>query len=270
MRSLILSPRAISVGIILTFLGLFSAGCNALSSSTTTPTLTPAPPVALSIPDIVLFYPFNGDATDMSGNHNNGQVNGAVLTTDRFGTPNRAYYFDGVDDSIAFDTSQMPVGVSPRTISAWIKADSFPPAPENFKALGSRATVIGWGKDDTFQLSEMQIVDHRLTFHNYNLDRMSTSVVELGKWYHLVIVYTEQNITLYINGAKEEFDSGPLNTMQGRGRVGAFSDPTVKSELFPNGYDLSYFHGVIDDIAVYSRALTDEQIMSLYHEGGWK
>jgi len=268
MRSPILSPRATSIGVILALLVLFSVGCDALSKSTTTPTLTPAPPVALSIPDIVLYYPFNGDANDMSGNHNNGQVNGAVLTTDRFGTSNHAYYFDGVDDSIAFDTSQMPVGVSPRTISAWIKAESFPPAPDNFKALGSRATVIGWGKDDAFQLSEMQIVDNRLTFHNYNRDRVSAGVVELSKWYHLVIVYTEQDMILYINGAKEEFDSGPLNTMNGTGRIGAFCDPTVKSDLFPNGYDLSYFHGVIDDIAVYRRALTHEQIMSLYHEGG--
>ncbi len=270
MRSPILSPRALGVGIILALLVLSSAGCNALSSSTTTPALAPAPPVALSIPDIVLYYPFDGDVTDMSGHHNNGQVNGAVLTSDRFGAPNHAYYFDGVDDSIAFDASTMPVGASPRTISAWIKADGFPPAPENLKALGSRATVIGWGKDDALQLSEMQIVDRRLTYHDYNLDRMSTGVVELGQWYHLVIVYTEQHVTLYVNGAKEEFDSGPLNTMRGRGRIGAFCDPTVKSDLFPDGYDLSYFHGVIDEIAVYGRALTDEQVMSLYHEGGWQ
>jgi hypothetical protein len=228
--------------------------------------LTPAPPVALTIPGIVLYYPFNGDANDMSGNQNNGQVNGAVLTTDRFGIPNQAYYFDGVDDSISFDTSQMPVGASPRTISAWIKADSFPPAPENFKALGSRATIIGWGKDNDVQLSEMQIVDNRLTFHNYNKDRMSNGVVGLNKWYQLVIVYTEQEMILYINGIKEEFDSSPLTTLNGVGRIGAFCDPTVKSQLFPNGYDLSYFHGVIDDLAVYRRALTDEQIVSLYNK----
>jgi hypothetical protein len=267
MYPLVTSHRAYSIAITLGLLVLFSVGCNALSRSTPTPTSTPAPPVALSIPGIVLYYPFNGDANDMSGNQDDGQVNGAVLATDRFGIPNHAYYFDGVDDSISFDASQMPVGASPRTISAWIKADSFPPAPEYFRALGSRATIIGWGKDNAFQLSEMQIVDNRLTFHNYNQDRVSNGVVELDEWYHLVVVYTEQEIVLYINGIGEESDSGPLDTMTGVGRIGAFCDPTVKSELFPNGYDLSYFHGVIDDIAVYGRALTYEQIASLYHEG---
>jgi hypothetical protein len=263
-------PRGNSARAVLALLALFSVGCNAPSKSTPAPTVTPAPPVALTMPGIVLYYPFSGDASDMSGSQNNGKVTGAVLTADRFGATNHAYYFDGVDDSISFDTSLLPVGSSPRTISAWIKADSFPPPPENFVALGSRATVIGWGKDDAFQLSEMQVADSRLTFHNYNLDRVSNSRVELSKWYHLAIVYTDKAMVLYVNGRREEFDSGPLKTVNGTGRIGAFCDPTVKSPLFPNGYDLSYFHGAIDDVAVYARALTDEQIMSLYHEGGWE
>jgi len=264
------SKRTTSIGIAMVVLVLFSVGCNPLSKSTTIPTFFPTSEVPLTIPDIVLFYPFDGDATDKSEYQKSGQVNGAVLSVDRFGNPNEAYYFDGVDDSIAFDTSEMPVGTSPRTISAWIKADSYPPAPEQFEALGSRATVIGWGVDDEFQLSEMQIYENRLSFHNYNRDVMSVGVVELNEWYHLVIIYTEQYIILYINGEKEEFDSAPLNTMNGKGRIGAFCDPTVKSDLFPNGYDLSYFHGVIDDIAVYKRALSNEEVMSLYHDKGWE
>jgi hypothetical protein len=49
---------------------------------------------------LVGWWPFNGNANDESGNGNNGTVNGATLTIDRFGNANQAYGFDGVDDFI--------------------------------------------------------------------------------------------------------------------------------------------------------------------------
>ena len=49
---------------------------------------------------LVAHYPFNGNANDASTNSNDGTVNGATLTTDRFGNANSAYSFDGVDDDI--------------------------------------------------------------------------------------------------------------------------------------------------------------------------
>jgi hypothetical protein len=50
---------------------------------------------------LVAYYPFNGNAQDESGNNRDALlIDGAILTSDRFGQANRAYYFDGVDDSI--------------------------------------------------------------------------------------------------------------------------------------------------------------------------
>ena len=49
---------------------------------------------------LVGWWGFNGNAQDGSGNGNHGTVNGATLTTDRFGNQNGAYSFDGVDDYI--------------------------------------------------------------------------------------------------------------------------------------------------------------------------
>ena len=44
---------------------------------------------------LVGWWPFNGNANDESGNNNNGTVNGATLTADRFGNVNKAYSFVG-------------------------------------------------------------------------------------------------------------------------------------------------------------------------------
>lgn len=223
----------------------------------------PSTPVALTIPGIALYCPFNGDASDLSGIQNNGQVNGATLTKDRFGNSNRAYHFDGVDDSITFDASRMPAGHSPRTISAWVNLESFP--PEAIPGLGSRATVIGWGISDWDKLSEMLILDGRLQYHTYDSfgrDVTGNVRLELNQWYHLAITYGEDSVSVYVNGVEDKCGPGALDTGSGKGKIGAYPDP---SPIF----DGSYFHGTIDDVSIYSQALSAAQIKALYTEGGW-
>ena len=60
--------------------------------------LTPVP--ELPTDGLIAYYPFNRNANDESENGNHGTVYGATLTTDRFGNPDSAYSFDGVDDYI--------------------------------------------------------------------------------------------------------------------------------------------------------------------------
>ena len=72
---------------------------------------------------LVGWWPFNGNANDESGNGNNGTVNGATLTTDRFGAADKAYSFDGVNDLIrvAHQTSLNLTG--DYSISVWFIGD---------------------------------------------------------------------------------------------------------------------------------------------------
>jgi hypothetical protein len=79
-----------------------------------------------STDSIIGYYPFNNNANDESGNNNNGIVNGASLVVDRFGNPNSAYLFDGVDDFIELpDLNATTDDTNDEfTISAWIKTSS--------------------------------------------------------------------------------------------------------------------------------------------------
>jgi len=72
---------------------------------------------------LVACYPFNGNANDESGNGNNGTVNGATLTADRFGKPNTAYLFDGINDYIRVNDDPSIRMDSSFTIIAWVKGD---------------------------------------------------------------------------------------------------------------------------------------------------
>jgi len=228
----------------------------------------PAPtPIALTIPGLVLYYPFNGNADDLSDSRTNGQVHGATLAKDRFGHANRAYQFDGVDDLITFDASKMPVGNAPRTISAWVNVASFP--PERLQGLGSRATVVGWGLGDWEKLSEMLILDGRVQYHTYDSfgrDVTSNIRLELNRWYHIVIVYADGSESVYINGVEDKHGPCALDTAAGKGSIGDYPDP---QRTFTGSIFHSYFHGTIDDVSVYNRALSAAEIQALYTEGGW-
>ncbi len=73
---------------------------------------------------LVLYYPFNGNADDASGNNVNGKVFGATLTADRNGNKNSAYRFDGDRDYVEVgstsDFNFIHDG-SDFTISTWVK-----------------------------------------------------------------------------------------------------------------------------------------------------
>jgi len=69
---------------------------------------------------LVGYWPFNGNANDVSGNGNNGTVNGATLTIDRFGSTSNAYDFNGINNYITIDNYFLNASLA-HTISMWWK-----------------------------------------------------------------------------------------------------------------------------------------------------
>lgn len=70
---------------------------------------------------LVGWWPFNGNANDLFGGNNNGVVNGASLTTDRFNNINSAYLFNGSSNYILVNT--IPTNNTQYSISVWAKAN---------------------------------------------------------------------------------------------------------------------------------------------------
>jgi hypothetical protein len=91
---------------------------------------------------LIAFYPFCGNANDVSGNGFNGTVNGATLTTNRFGTANSAYAFNGTNGHITVNGNER--FVSPRmTISAWVLFNQMSPQGLQYLVLGN-STNTAW------------------------------------------------------------------------------------------------------------------------------
>jgi hypothetical protein len=70
---------------------------------------------------LVGYWPFSGNANDVSGNAKNGTVTGATLTSDRFGSANSAYNFSGVTQFITCPSISELNGSSSASFSLWVK-----------------------------------------------------------------------------------------------------------------------------------------------------
>jgi hypothetical protein len=198
---------------------------------------------------LVAYYPFNGNANDESGNGNNGTVHGAALTSDRFSGTNRAYSFNGTSDYIEVSSSSQLNIVTNLTISSWIYCNGL-----NF--LGGIISKYQHGGTNGYTLrlgpnSPYSSID----FNNVNT---SNGIISLSQWYHVLGIATSTSVKIYVNGILV-LSSNPYWQMQTN------SDP-VRIGL---DYSQRYFNGRIDDIRLYNRVLTEQEIQALYHEGGW-
>jgi len=227
-------------------------------------------------PSLVAYYPFNGDADDESGNGNNGTVVGATPTTDRFGNENSAYSFDGVDDYIyipsegdlSFDASSQSY-----TVSLFFSVDSFGNVLNHDlrlifdREVGTNSwvsygiSVIARPTGDLYKHIATDMWNGGYTGYSFR----STDPIGLNQWYHVAVVVKAGLIyELYLNGQLNNSMSlvGITNT---KGNTGGI---TIGAAHFAEGLHLH--NGSIDEICIYNRALTESEIDSLYHLGGWQ
>jgi hypothetical protein len=198
--------------------------------------------------NLVLYYSFHADAdhgivVDISGNGYNGQLHGAECAKDKIlgGTVS----FDGIDDYISIPDIYM----EEFTFSAWVKT-----ATED---LNNRRI---------FLLNEG---DHHYTLEGNTGEGVSVYIAD-GKdfneydwhfagdtWTHISVTYDGYTLGIYRNGRLTE-----VGHTQGSG---------VSGTLFIGGTDLhngDFWHGMIDEVALFDRALTEEEVGQLFSMTG--
>ncbi|SMO90207.1 LamG-like jellyroll fold domain-containing protein [Gracilimonas mengyeensis] len=216
---------------------------------------------------LVAHYPFNGSAAEESGFTNDGQVEGATLTEDRFGNPNSAYQFDGND---YINISHHPVLNSPaKTIQFWFQKTN--DEIRNWGLNDSEGML--WKARDTslnrafsFSLSGK---DSPFGFY-LNMGNGSNGLHHVGtfvqiaprRWYHVVAVIEPGKTSVYVNGTL-------VNSRVNEGEVINNTSPITIGRASLESLGSRYFVGKIDDIRFYNYALEPSAIRNLYHEGGW-
>ncbi len=210
---------------------------------------------------LLAYYPFDGNASDMSGNGHHGTVSGAILTEDRNGEHGKAYLFDGQDDFIDFGNH--PVFNSfPLTVAVWINSNG----NNGESGIVSKYRSASW---NGWQIMEQQdkIVPWYIRSHgqriigNYGEPKPFETVLENPEsWNHLVCVFDEDGGRIYLNGSLQDTKDW----------TGTPSAPTASHGLYVGRYKGSdtrsgFYSGKIDDVRIYGRTLSALEVSALHH-----
>ena len=203
---------------------------------------------------LVGWWPFNGGANDESEFSNNGVVNGATLTADRFGTINSAYLFDGLDDFIR--STSVISNIDTVSMSMWIQLNSNQGG--SFIHIGHDSNYpecdgfgLGNGDGGSYYYAGLNL----LTLSSCNGWINSTVDLTVSNWFHLVFVKENLSGSYYLDG-----------DFLGSQNLIAINQPS-DSVYFGNVADSGALsmHGKLDDVGIWNRALTDEEVLGLYN-----
>jgi len=242
----------------------------ALYQGANTTAICPTFPASLA-QGLVGYWPFCGNALDESGNNNHGTVNGATLTTDRFGNQGSAYSFDGIDDEIACLDTFLNLGSHSYTISVWAKSISTSNNNNQNDAqvlLNSQPHrglgLVYYGPENPFS----NAIDKKITilagdgstWNVISTDSLcSVQEFALGSWNLVTLIKKNSLYKLFINNILEDSFSVAENLQS-----------VPSGIIFGNlasGFNREGFLGSLDDIAIWNRALTPQEIKQVYNQG---
>jgi hypothetical protein len=221
---------------------------------------------------LIASYSFENNANDSSGNQLHGVVSGAIPTQDRFGNEDSAYGFDGIDDYIEVANTNNLLSLNGHwTISVWVKPNSnctdFRNGPIIYKVAENNTDndnyTVAWGSSQYSSTPNKFLagleqasndVDHQVISSNYSS----------SNWYHIVGIYDGGNISIFVDGFIENsLLIGSVEPYTGSAplRIGNLQNSSGHGAgtLYTGAFD-----GVIDDVAIYNRALDATEVLELY------
>ncbi|MFQ6063646.1 MAG: LamG-like jellyroll fold domain-containing protein, partial [Methanosarcinales archaeon] len=227
------------------------------------PTKTPLIPISIIL--ILLFIPILATAQtsdnglvaewhfdegkgnivkDTSGNGNDGTIHGATWVDGKYG---KALSFDGKNDYVEVPDDESLRLWNSYTLEAWI----------NMKGMSSYGVIVAKRSGSTvnfnYHISDAAN-DRKMASYNGATSVGGTTVLNFNQWYHVAYVYDSGIIYFYLNG---QFDGSASQTSGDANEHSVFIGTD-------NGGTKYYFNGIIDEIRIYNRALSAEEIKAHY------
>ena len=216
---------------------------------------------AQSYDSLVMYLPFNnGNVNDSSSYGNDATSYGPILSSDRFGNPNSAYYFDGIDDYMTLGTINGLLPSSSHTISFWAKTltsgcesgmviatDGGPPSSNRALHYGFRTCSYLCPSGNCFDMDF------------YNTHQVTNSINDTN-WIHWTLTYDSASLDrlIYQDGLKFT-SSVNLTGVTSRRYIGSLN-LQIGALRFSGGPRGSFFKGYLDAIKIFDFALDTAQV----------
>jgi len=201
-------------------------------------------------PNLVSYWQFDeglGDIAYDSAGDNDGTIYGAQWTAGKIG--DYALDFDGNNDYVETINNVPSLPMGDHTITLWAKIDNI-----------SSSSVIIWAGDAKKWWCLSYASSASLYYAHWDDDVIQTVVnsnetPSVGKWTHIAMRRDGSEYSMFIDGFKQSDTEVVNNDFQG-----------VENILIGHGGSY-YFNGTIDDVRIYNRALSAEEIWQLYQDG---
>jgi hypothetical protein len=198
-------------------------------------------------------------AYDSAGT-NDGTIYGADWTTGQVGG---ALSFDGVDDYVEVIDSDDSLDIEDNiTITAWVKLDYFNLHDHDY-FVGKQPTGTSRTNYPGNYIFRITPLNGHLVFHHqtgtgtHQISKYSSTYgIVAGEWQHCSVTLVEGgNVNFYI-------DSSPAGTVPQLATFGLLNDEPVR--IGTRKDEWSYFFGLLDEIYIFNRALSAEEIWDIY------
>lgn len=222
----------------------------------------------ISNPDIttglVAYYKFNGDVKDYSGNNNNGTYYGRELYAEGYKSdPSGSLDLNGSSDYVLINNSPSLNLTSKITVCAWYYSASFYGNGANTlvckqNTLSPSASAYHLAvQGDLYNNNPVFIFNVSTDQYYHNITTSSVFNYSMQQWYFVAGVYDGNYIKLYVNG-------NLISTGQQSGNiVSSNNNVTIGSTEGLTRPQNDYLKGRIDEVRIYNRALTDNEILYL-------
>ena len=217
--------------------------------------------------NLAAHYTFSGNATNLANPSVATTVNGAQLSEDRFGAKNESYSFNGTSDFISTSTSIMPLGSSVRSFSIWVNFNK--PSLLQDRVYNDWTALIGYGNNTSSCGAMNLLIDGNNTPYaqatsvngNSCTFVKSDTVLQNGVWQHISFVFGD-SLRVYINGKLKgkstSLAQNNYNTIDnGIFYIGRMLNLVVPAQKY-------FLNGKLDDLRVYKKALTADEVKNLY------
>lgn len=199
---------------------------------------------------LVAYYPLNGNARDYSGNMNHGTVYGAIPVN---GVKDQCYSFDGIDNYMQSNIFEEITFNGNYSVSLWFKWNG---ANEAFSEH-----ILWINSHSTLDRNGLSISNNTIGFQSYDGSKYDGKLFPIpeenkNEWIHVVCISENGLKRLYVNGI-ESIESGNNYQYNGMKKFCASFPPI-------NGVRNGPFPGLIDEIRIYNRALSEEEVAIMY------
>jgi hypothetical protein len=195
-------------------------------------------------------------AYDSSGNNHQGTIYGADWVD---GYISKALKFSGSGDRVAVPDDPSLSGFTQLTLEAWIKADSLGAGQRGIVNKGNGGGYTGDEYGLQLNYDKVTLILSAGSPNGWILIVHSPPAVTVGQWYHIAATWNSTHYCIYVNGTA--IASGPVGLPNATTHDTAYT--LNIGAISPSGG--WQFDGVIDEVRIYNRSRTHEEIWNDYH-----